>query len=38
MYILANQKRFIQYLTLSHLTATSDEISLRFEKELETRP
>lgn len=31
MYILANQKHIIQYLTLSHLMASSFEISLQFE-------
>lgn len=38
MYILADQKRLIQYLIRSHLTATSDEISLQFEKKIGPRP
>lgn len=37
MYILANQKHIIQYSTLSHLTATSVEIPLQFEKKIGTR-
>lgn len=37
MYILAIQKHIIQYSAQSHLTATSVEISLQFEKKIGTR-